>query len=380
MPLKVVQRDGSNVLYIRGTVRGQSVFESTGTADPERAEGFRVRREKELWDRSVYGARAVVTFPAAVESYLGAKKRSDQTKIFVTKLLVHFKERKLSQIDQEAVDKAYKVILTRDAGPAAQLRTVLTPLRAILRHAARRKWCDLPVFETPVVQTATAPFLLPKQAAALIEGASSHLRPLLIFQIGTGCRMSESLELDWSRVDLEGGRAIVWQKQQNEREVDLPPVVLTALEALPYRSGAVFRRPMPEKAPLPEGWLGYATTGRMSGGQIGTAWATACRRAELPGRWREWMPRGSNEMARAWVPELTPHDMRHTWATWHYCIHRDLLKLRDDGGWASLKMVTRYAKRMPDAHRRAAMAWLAGSAKSVQVASSEQEFLVPADT
>ncbi len=59
MPLKVVPRAGSDMLYLRGSVRGQSVYESTGTADPVRAEGIRAKREAELWDRSVYGARAV---------------------------------------------------------------------------------------------------------------------------------------------------------------------------------------------------------------------------------------------------------------------------------------------------------------------------------
>jgi integrase len=33
-------------------------------------------------------------------------------------------------------------------------------------------------------------------------------------------------------------------------------------------------------------------------------------------------------------PELTPHDLRHTWASWHYTFNRDLLALKQEGGWS----------------------------------------------
>lgn len=89
-PLKIVRRPGSAMLYVRGTVRGQSVFESTETADPERAEGYRIKRENELWDRATYGERAVVTFARAVESYLAAKEHTPTTKTHVKRLLLHF--------------------------------------------------------------------------------------------------------------------------------------------------------------------------------------------------------------------------------------------------------------------------------------------------
>lgn len=373
MPLKVIRRAGTPTLYLRGTVRGQSVFESTGTDDPERAEALRAKREAELWERSVYGTRAVVTFAHAVETYLTAEPRSDKTKYYLGKLLLHFGTAPLSRIDQEAVDAAYRAVLRPNPSAASKVRAVLTPLRAVLEHAARRRWCERPAFETPRQAKPTTPFLLPAQATALVEAAAPHLRPLLVFLLGTGCRMSEAIELDWSRVDLAGARASVWQKQGNERLVDLPPVVVHTLRALPHRDGAVFRPPWPEGKPRPKGqeWQGYASTGRDGGGQIGTAWASACARAGLPGEWREWTPKGSSKPRRAFVPAVTPHDLRHTWATWHYAIHKDLLRLKEDGAWSTITMVSRYAKRMPDAHRAAALAWLSGSgsrAESVQPA------------
>jgi hypothetical protein len=45
-----------------------------------------------------------------------------------------------------------------------------------------------------------------------------------------------------------------------------------------------------------------------------------------------------------------PHTCRHTWATWHYAIHRDLLKLRDEGGWSAVALVERHVHLMPSGH------------------------------
>lgn len=65
---------------------------------------------------------------------------------------------------------------------------------------------------------------------------------------------------------------------------------------------------------------------------------------DAPARWL-----GLNEARkdRPFVPTFTPHDLRHTWATWHHVLHRDLLRLRDDGDWASVAQVETYAHLAP---------------------------------
>ncbi|MBE9604261.1 tyrosine-type recombinase/integrase [Acetobacteraceae bacterium H6797] len=75
------------------------------------------------------------------------------------------------------------------------------------------------------------------------------------------------------------------------------------------------------------------------------------------GQWREWTPKGSTKVARFWVPAVTPHDLRHTYSTWHYCVHRDLLRLRHEGGWSTVKMVERYAHLMPEVYRSEIIVW-----------------------
>ena len=52
-------------------------------------------------------------------------------------------------------------------------------------------------------------------------------------------------------------------------------------------------------------------------------------------------------------PELRPHDVRHTWASWHYAIHKDLLLLKDEGAWSTVALVTRYAHKIDDGYAAA---------------------------
>ncbi|MBD0274489.1 MAG: hypothetical protein ICV73_21460, partial [Acetobacteraceae bacterium] len=47
--------------------------------------------------------------------------------------------------------------------------------------------------------------------------------------------------------------------------------------------------------------------------------------------------------------EVTPHVLRHTWASWHYAVHRDVLLLKAEGDWEDVKLVERYAKLVPEA-------------------------------
>jgi integrase len=65
----------------------------------------------------------------------------------------------------------------------------------------------------------------------------------------------------------------------------------------------------------PAGSQRRTVLGRREDGEIKTAWRGARRRAKL-------------------APELTPHDLRHTWASWHYALNRDLLLLKVEGAWS----------------------------------------------
>jgi integrase len=318
--------------------------------------------EADILRRAWHGERpADHGFSAAVISYLKHQERSPGTIALVRRLVLHFADAPLSAIGQEAADKARHALLRPGHAPATVKRNILVPLTAILTHASRRGWCAMPNLEGPDQVKARTPFLQPPQATALLDAARPELRALIHFFLCTGCRTREALTLEWSQVDLAGARVILWEdetKAETRRVVHLPPAAVATLAGLAYprrvagervyvaeREGRVFRDW--------RGWNYRDVREGGGGGQLRTAWARACRVAGLPGEWREWSPKSGGTPQRAWIPEVTPHDLRHTWATWCYALDRDLLRLKDLGGWSSVTQVERYAHLMPVGHEAA---------------------------
>ena len=309
MPLRVVRRHGSPNLYLRGTVRGVPVDESTGVDDEKAAEAFRAKREWEIINGQITGRRSAATFLEAAVSYMEAGGEAR----FVDPLLKHFGTRSLDDIDTAAIEDAARKLYPGKS-PATRNRQVFTPVSAIIRHAAVRGKATLKPIERPKQPRGRVRWIKPNEAERLIGECADHLRPLVVFLLYTGARMGEALSLAWSEVDLSRAHAIFLDTKSNEdRGVPLAPRVAAELANLAGdRTGLVFRRQD-----------GRPYAGREGGGQIKTGFAGACRRAG--------------------VPDFTPHDCRHTWATWHYAAHRDVIGLMRLGGWRSERMVMRYA-------------------------------------
>lgn len=337
MPLRVARRAGSPFLWITGTIRGRRVRESAGTDDPRLAEEFRATREGQIYRAAIHGAREPVAFAAAAENYLRhAGPHSPATLARLRRLVLAIGARALvTDIDQGRIDQLARALLRPASGQATRLREVTTPIRAILTHAARRGWCDMPNFEAPGASPARTEWLTPAEADRLVAAAAPHLAPLATFLIATGARLGEALALEWPDVDLPHARATLRDtKNGRDRIVDLCPRAAAALAAQPHRIGHVFRTRAGHR---------YAPRRQQGGGQIKTAWATTLRRAGLAAR------------------QITPHTCRHTWATWHDAIHHDPALLRHEGGWSSLDLVTRYAKLAPRTMAAEMVAWRDGS-------------------
>ena len=311
MPLALVRRPKSPYWILRGSLRGVRYEESTETADRRVAEEIRAKREAELLEEAVYGRRATCTFAQAALSYLeaGGAKR------FLKPVVEHFGETPLAKIDQDAIDRGARKIYP-NAAAATRVRQFYTPTSAVLAHAARRKWCAPVMIERPDVAAPPFRWLTPER---VIEAASHHLRPLLVFLFLTGARSGEALWTDWRDIDLVRGHVTFPKTKNGEaRGVPLHPRVVAELANLSHREGEVFRRPDGLPYERPKG--GDDTS---SGGRIKKAFAGACRRAG--------------------IEDFHPHGCRHTWATWHYAANRDLTALMRLGGWKSIQMVLRYA-------------------------------------
>lgn len=356
--LKIVSRSGTPTLYVRGTVLGIRVNQSTGTDDPALAEQYRAKLADRLYREALHGpapkAAPVASFAEAVVSYLEAADRSENTTASVRKLILHFGEMPLPEINQLAVDGASRAILRPGAAGATKLRQIVTPIRAILRHAVARGMLQfMPMIETPKVAKVRRDFLRPAEALALVHAATPRLRPLLVFAIATGARPAEYLDLDWRDVDLRGRRVRLLMKGGATRNVDLNEAAVMALSSIEHRDGPVFRQTKGQR---------YRDTNRTSGGQFSTAWAGACHRAGLPGELRVYArkDRKKGPSYERFSPEHSPYVMRHTWASWHYAIHKDLVLLETEGAWEGPAMVRVYAHLMPAAYRQEAIDFLEG--------------------
>ena len=230
---------------------------------------------------------------------------------------------KLSEVDQTMVNRVRTAILKPDASPATVLRGVISPIRTVMNFANAQGWCDNPRFVVPKQPKGRTAFLYPAQFEALVAAAAPHLEPLLLLLTDNGARMSEALEALWDDLDLGAARINYVRTKSGRPRLNVPlsPRTVAALARLPHREAEVFRTQM---------GLPYKSKDRQEGGQIKKSWQATLRRAGLSG--------------------FTPHDLRHTWATWHYAIHRDPFRLRDEGGWSSVELVERYAHLMPGDH------------------------------
>ena len=127
MSLKLIRYfKRSSHWYIRGTIRGQAVFETTGTDDRATAEAIKAKRENELLERSVFGPGATVSFLEAALSYLeeGGEAqflgRYDELTGRWSLLIGHFDKMPLTKIGQEATEQkpAARALSERQASHA----------------------------------------------------------------------------------------------------------------------------------------------------------------------------------------------------------------------------------------------------------------------
>ncbi len=312
--LSLVKRPRSPFWVIRGSIKGRRIEESSGTTDRRLAEEIRAKREAEIFRQAIYGHTAPsATFADAALSYVegGGSKR------FLRPVVEHFGETPLARIDQDAIERGARKVYP-NATAATRNRQFFTPASAVLHHAAKRGWAAAPILERPKVKDAPFRWLTPEEAERLIAASSAHLRPLIVFMLYSGARSGEALALDWRDVDLDRGHASFLKTKNGEaRGVPLHRRVIAELANLSHREGPVFRRPDGLPYASPKG--GEDTS---SGSRIKKAFRGAARRAGLA--------------------DVSPHDLRHTWATWFYQTNRDLTALQKLGGWKSVQMVLRY--------------------------------------
>lgn len=150
MPLKLVLTSRSPNWWLRGSVRGISVRETTGTPNREEAEMVLIIRSKEVLEESLFGKRANVTFDQAAESYLEAGGSSR----FLDRVRMYFGNKPLRNLRQNDLDVAALTLFPRTT-PATRNRQCYTPFIAVWNHAVLNDWADLRLWRRPRKQKGT---------------------------------------------------------------------------------------------------------------------------------------------------------------------------------------------------------------------------------
>lgn len=325
------KRPGSTNWWYRFQFNGQPIRESAGTARRQEAEQVEAKKKRELWEAQRLGVKPSKLWDDAVVAYLSSlpESRNKRQTVGALRWLDQFLGGKLlSSIDQGLltrlqVEKAAAVTqraaaakaagrkpITERASPAT-INRVLGIVIAILNYAARSGWIDhVPKLAQIPDTVKRIHYITRDQAEALLRELPAHQVPMVIFALETGLRKSNVTQLRWTQVDVN--RKIAWvhpDEAKAGRGIAVPLSELAA-KTLEQQQGA-----------HPEFVFTYR--GRPVVQTSTKAWRAA--------------------LARAGISDFRWHDLRHTWASWHRQGGTPQHVLKELGGWADDRMVSRYA-------------------------------------
>ena len=168
----VAPRKGKSPNFtIRGSYLGVAVDKSSGTHKRSVARSVlndlqgKIERGENP-PREPQAAPNTPTFLSAAVAYLEAGRRPR----YVARLIKHFGQTRLAEIDQAAIDTA-AVVLHPNATPATRNTCVYTPVSAILRHAG----VDIKLRRPKGAKGRTVTdYLTPADAFAIIKAGRSH--------------------------------------------------------------------------------------------------------------------------------------------------------------------------------------------------------------
>ncbi|MEI6704358.1 MAG: site-specific integrase [Deltaproteobacteria bacterium] len=148
-----------------------------------------------------------------------------------------------------------------------------------------------------------------------IKLKQSHLKPIVICALNTGCRKEEILSLKWDQVDMKHGFIHLNKTKIDEsRQIPISHVLKSVLEELP------------KEKDCPYVFIAHNSSGRV--GDPKKSFATACRKAG--------------------ITNFHFHDLRHTFASHLVMSGVDITTVSKLLGHKSLTMTLRYAHLAPN--------------------------------
>jgi integrase len=152
-----------------------------------------------------------------------------------------------------------------------------------------------------------------EQLLAAFETKEPHYYPLVLFLAETGCRIGEAITLTWPDLDLRGREARLYRHKTGGEpdDVELSERLVSVLRQMPTPIG-------------PAGVRVFRTPARLP-----------IRHENF--RHRQWQPIVRDLFGKS--RRLTPHSLRHTWATLHLARGTPIKWVQAQGGWSSARML-----------------------------------------
>lgn len=311
------KRKKSDNWYFKFTVKGKTIYRSTGTSNKEDAQEIADKTKAEVYDVIKFGSRTRYLWQDAVIRWINeSEKKSIETDKYHLKWLRTFLDDIfLDEIDTDLIEKIIQEKL-KVAGKSRVNRTTEL-VRSILNRAHKKwGWIDsVPHIRRFKEDNRRLRWLTREEASRLLNELPEHTKAMAIFTLATGLRESNVTGLEWSQIDMQNKIAWIYADQSKSGKVIRVPLNQDAVDVLINQLGKHYTRVFTFRgSPV---------------AKVGTKW------------WRK-------ALERAGIENFTWHGLRHTWASWHVQSGTPLNVLQELGGWSSYEMVLRYAHLAPD--------------------------------
>lgn len=320
MPLKVFKRGA--VYYARGSVAGQRIYQSTECRKRSDANAWAQRTEAAILKRHALGTSATLTFAEAALDYMNA---GGETK-HLARIIEYFGPDFLIQDMNNSAVNAAAADLYPDAAPGTINRQLITPIRAVVTLAAEDERTHYRKFRSRKGDNKRTRWLTPAEMDALLFQLNPALQATIAAYAGAGPRVAELMHADVRHFHPETGQ--IWL---DETKNDFPRML-----KLPARArDLILQHGIPKNGPL-------FRKPRKKDQKDGDPYVLIPR--QVPFKTAFYNARDKAGLGK----DVTPHVLRHTWATWYYAATKDFGGLLDLGGWRVSDMAQRYRKIAPD--------------------------------
>jgi integrase len=268
--------------------------------------------------------RTPLSFDKATEDFISWAKANKRPKTItsyrycISQLKRSFGGKTLDQIQPFLIEKHKTMRVEEDAAVSANRELAL--LKTLFnRCIAWRTYSGTnPVKEVKLLKEPKGKlrYLDHEEETKLLGHAREPLRTIILVGIYAGLRIqAEALTLKWEDVDFRRGLLTVraaYAKSGEGRAVNLNSILKAALKQLKQKARGEHVFSKPDGSPYKS---------------IRSAFQTACKRAKLAG--------------------VTPHTLRHTFASRLAMAGVDLRTIQELGGWKELEMLQRYSHLSP---------------------------------